>query len=151
MGKKLHYGMWKSQITENRVFLLTWPAVMQIYRNKRIFFTWGETPTRLVWNTNMADMTSCHDGPPHLTKQEPTGFWMNLMIGRKTNRFLLINSGFVITCEVPSQNQACLLRRKKSRSSLFANETRKARYFSRKNLHDVIVFECCWKVKVGDS
>ena len=62
----------------------------------------------------MDDMTSCHDGPSHLTKQEPIGFWMNLMIERKTNRFLLINSGFVITCEVPSQNQACLLRRKKN-------------------------------------
>ena len=106
-----------------------------------------ETPTRLVWNTNMADMTSCHDGPSHLTKQEPIGFWTNLMIGRKTNRFLLINSGFVITCEVPSQNQAFLLRRKKSRSSLFYNETRKARYFSRKNLHDIIVIECCWKLQ----
>jgi len=112
-------------------------------RTKEFFLRKAETPTRLVWNTNMADMTSCHDGPSHLTKQEPIGFWMDLMIGRKTNRFLLINSGFVIRCEVPSQNQACLLRRKKSRSSLFANETRIARYLSRKNFHDIIVFECC--------
>ena len=45
-----------------RVFSLTWPASMQIYWNKRNrLHKKSSTPAGLVWDTNMATVTSCEN------------------------------------------------------------------------------------------
>ena len=45
-----------------RAFSLTWPAFMQVHWNKKIVYKRkSSTPTGLVWDTNMAAVTSCEN------------------------------------------------------------------------------------------
>ena len=45
---------------QNIFFLFTWPAAMQMYWSRsNCYLRKSSTPTGLVWDTNMADVTKC--------------------------------------------------------------------------------------------